>query len=314
MANSYHEIERTGNIDGKRVRRYTRKFLVIMDDPAVGPLVVSNVVPYSYYEPYLVAGENDPFAILKNVSVTPLAGELGKWHVTLEYDSEQNEVDRGTAEPGEPGQPPSEPGTGANTQSPIIRPWQVKWGSVKTERPLVQDYRNPNPRDVVNAAGQPFDPPIMVPRNNPTFEITMHLAIAQPHLIRLYMDAVNDAEWLGWPAHTIRCTQYTQTSVYEQNAFFYEYHLAFEGWYEEGKDALGNDVYYGWNPIRVQNKGTMYRKNGTGALLNVTDEKGAPVTTPVPLKVNGDKLAAGGTINYLNFTGYIARDFNAILG
>jgi hypothetical protein len=335
------ELDRSGGVDEKGVRHYTRRFQVTTSNPLDGPAAIARQVPYRLYESYPVAGEEDPAAILKRVDVQP-QGTLGVWTITLEYDSAPNEIDRGATRPGADGQPragstPKEAGQGSNQNPPDQRPWVIKWGAVKTTKFLTRDYSNfvprrapgaaliVNPRGfvpqpgkdigkpVVNAAGVPFDPPLEVPCSHTTVSITAFSSIADHSNIKRYQNKVNRVKFMGYKAWQARCTNYGITSQYEQGAFFWQIDVEVE---------FNED---GWNPVRVINAGTLKKElaNPPGPiapgqekfrLRPIIDKvTGQPVTHPVPLDELGGELEAGKDPIYLEFQGYIIADFRKLL-
>ncbi len=338
---TYTVIERPpeGGINEKGERHYVRSFQVTSSNPLDGAARITRAIPYTLYEAYPFAGEEDPYAILKSVDSRP-TDCLGVWDVTLNYDSAQNRIDRGASQPGKgadgtqqprPGQTPSEAGQGSNEKSPENRPWVIKWTGVKTTK-LLQVDRSPgmaaaveiipvegplaNPivvnhpatkgKPVVNSAGQPFDPPLEVPDWHAVVHITAFFPIANYRNIRKYLGKVNKSPWMGWPKGCAVCTGYSITSVYEQGKWFWEVQIEVEF----------NDE--GWNPVKVLDCGTMYIDADIGRearkLRPIVDPvTGQPVTHPVPLNGFGQPLKAGEPFVYLKFQGYDEADFRNIL-
>jgi hypothetical protein len=294
---------RSGGISDDGHRSYTVVYQVESDSLNVEPDAVEDAVGIAYYAPY----PTDPAARLKRKSVSQEGSELYFHSVTLEYDTKPSPFDKGTAEAGGAATP-SEPGTNSGATPPNLRPWVVKWGSVQTEVPLEKDRtvndEYPTGKPVVNSAGQPFDPPVMVPSSNPTLTITAFRLLQRSDLILVFMDAVNAFPFFGWPPGHARCTSYSVTSQYEQGAFFWQVDVTVEF----RKKA--------WNPIRVLDAGTVKK---TGSELDgykyrpCTDGLGQAVTSPVPLDGFGGQLAAGGTPVYLEFNGHDYADFSQLI-
>lgn len=296
------EISRSGAIDDKGVRTYTRVFRVITSNPGDGPLLITAQVPFVLYETYNLGPGNDLdlAAILKRVDTQPEDVLAGIWQVTMTYDTAQNAVDKGTVQPGTTDTPPGggsgTPGTGNNQTPPDQRPWTLRWGSVQTDRLLVKDLSEEE-APVVNSAGQPFDPPISLPSANTTLSITGFTAVGDGSKIKRYMNKVNEHAFLGWDPGEARCTQYQLTSVYENGAFFWQVDVTIE--FKDG----------GWNPVEVLDAGTLYKKSASLPLQPILDRAGNPVTAPVPLNGFGEPLTAGADPVYLEFQGYATVDF-----
>lgn len=287
-----------GGIRPDGVRFYTIEYQVRSSVINDEPDNIDDEVPFVLYQQY----PTDSAAFLKAKTVEQ-SDELEYWTVTLDFDTERNPADAGAAPPEQPGTAPGTPGTATAGTAPELRPWVYKWGSVSREAAQAQDYSNP-PKDYVNSAGIPFDPPLSVPTYNITLSITAWRLTAQEIKIRQFMGKVNESEYLGYNALTWLCTGYQVQSMFERGIFFWQVDVTLEN--RKG----------GWNPVEVLDAGTIELNDPDGSgqrLRAILDHTGAAVTQPVPLDGFGARLAVGGTPVYLEFTGYQAEDFSTLI-
>lgn len=300
---SYKLRKLDGGINEDGSRFYTRTYQVVSSVVNDEPDNIDDVVPLNYYTSY----PTDSAALLKRKRVQQ-TDDLNVWVLVLEYDSRPLQVDRGTTEAGQPGSAPSVPGGNSNQVAPNLRPWVVKWGSVQTEEPLERDRSVgedlPEGAPVVNRAGVKFDPPIMVRAAHATVSITAYRLQAQVEKVRQFINHVNKKEFLGHSAGEALCTAYQITSVYEAGAFYWQV------------DVTVEFKRPAWNPIVVLNAGTVQKVGSQASGFSYRaciDSLGNPVSQPVPLASDGTQLAIGGTVNYLEFTGYYEADFSQLI-
>jgi len=286
------------SIDKDGVQRYVHAYLVEASNGDASESLVGSVLPA-----WGTVHPDDPIAIAKGVSARQRKDDLCFWDCEVSYDTAQDRTDAGTRTPGSLS-PPTERGRNGNQTAPNSRPWVYKWGSRHRTVHLMQD-RSATPKDVVNAAGQPFDGGLEVPVVNPTLHITGYKligAVVPGAKIIRFVDKVNDSEWMGFSFGTARCTEYSETTQYEHGMFFWQI------------DVTVEFQFQGWNPVRVLNAGTRYRLSNTKPLQPILDRQGNPVTSPVPLKADGSgPINAEDAPNYLSFTAYESADFSALI-
>jgi len=286
------------SIDKDGVQRYVHSWLVEASDVDATEIQVGAVLPS-----WGTVHPDDPIAIVKGVSAKQRKEDLCFWDCEVQYDTAQDRTDAGTRTPGSMSEPASRGGN-SNQAAPNLRPWVYKWGSRHRTVHLTQD-RSATPKDVVNAAGQPFDGGLEVPVVNPTLHITGYKligAVTPGAKIIRFADKVNDSLWMGFSFGTARCTEYSETTQYEHGMFFWQIDVTIEF------------QFSGWNPIKVLNAGTMYRLSNIKPLQPIKDRHGNPVTHPVPLKADGSgPLNAEDAPNYLSFTAYASEDFSQLI-
>lgn len=332
------ERPKKGSIDQKGVRRYSRTFSVrsTTDDESAPMLdspsnVVNAVLLYlgiDLYYPYNDGLVTDANALLKNASAEQ-TDDFIDWNVSLNWDSEANAVDRGSTG----AISDRSPGAGAQSVAANLRPPVIKLGSADKERILDYDYswqdragtltelggtifHEDDPgTPVVNSAGCPFDPPVTLPVSYTTISITFFSLRPDYAAIARYKNSVNDADWewagLQIPKDFARCTEYTQTSTYENGRWYWEHQIVIE---------VSPDLPY--NPVKILDAGTMAKPATTSLkdaanttkLVPITSvHNGQPVTQPVPLDGEGQPLAAGEDPIYLEFQGYRREPFDLLV-
>jgi len=284
MAYDYVELNRTGSIDEKGVRKYTRNFKLGIDDFTLGPKSILDLIPINLYDPYLTPSETDLPALCKSMTANQTE-EIGIWDVTYEYDSAP--FDAGNE---------GDPEDGNNAIDPNLRPWIIRFGSVKTTRLLQKDLNNV---EVTNSAGVPFDPPIEAPHAHPTISVTAWKTSTLFSNVTLYTDAINSDAWEGFAPKTLRCSEYTSSSVYENNTRYWEINITLE--------VLPDGF---WNPVSVIDAGFLFK--GADHLLPI-EENGLAVTSPVPLDGSGGVLGVGYPLVYLDFKVYREEVFAGII-
>ena len=303
MANEFYSVDVSGVFD-KGIRHYTRTYTLFTNDTTLGPgQICALITGEVLYQGWSHGTETDPWALLKKKSAKQLSGQDGGflWQVTCEYDSEPFERTAGGIDPGSGGTGNAGAGPTDNSQTqPDLRPYSVEMGSVKTTRILRKDVATFV--EVHNSAGQLYDPPIEVPCCHPTLRIKLWKAIDDDELsnIPLYVDKINDDTWQGFAAGIVRCTDYTLTSVFEQNAWWWEKVVSFEIQDE------------GWNPVKILDAGTTRAVTGKPP-QPILDQSGNPITSPTLLDGSGQPLLSAGTPVFRDYNAYYEVDFDNIL-
>lgn len=294
---NYWEVPGTGAVDPKGVREYTRKFIIQMQylsdtPPATWGAGFASVPRYSSYP-------TDAGAVAVSLDCSP-GPEMGFYEVSIKY----------TSKPFDDGNQSQNPASTDQSVSPPDRPWVINFGAVHTTRLLTRDVITG--AAIVNSAGQPYDPPPEIPSSNLCITITAFkdLNTFDPvSKVLAYQDSVNNAALLmlvspatttTFPIRTLRCNEYKFGSHYENGQAYWQLDLTLE------YKAIG------WNPISLQDAGTHYIKSMSLPPQKICDLQGHEATHPMPL-LNGQPLAAGGTVQYRNFSGYYEVNFAAIL-
>lgn len=293
----------SASVDEKGGRQYRRSYLIETDDALATAVQVGAVLPA-----WGTAHPDDANARCIRVSAEQRKGDPLHWDGEAEWTTQHLQSDRGTRAQNA-ATPPTSPGGNSTQTAPNLRPWVWSWSGTKRTEHVFQD-RTPaifnGPLPVVNAAGQPFDTGLEIPRNNALLHITAYKAyeaVSPGVKIFAYLDAVNDKPWLGAAKYEARVVEYKETTVYEQGVWFWEIQVGIE--FQRG----------GWNPVKILNAGTMKKKSSLDPkLVPILDRHGNPVTAPVPLKADGtDVLEPTGTPNYIEFFAYDMADFTFLI-
>lgn len=279
-------------VDNKGVRTTTRKFLVTTDlaDPENLAIAAIPVLRYSHHP------TDYGILALGATATRPDDTTLGVFIVTVDY----------TSDPFGKGQQGSDPSQSDQSVTPTARPWVITYGSVHVDKVLGPQDRSATPKDVVNSSRQAFEPPIMTPHSHLLITIKAYKdpATYNPASLQsLYQGTINQSGWQGYDPETLRCNELGATSIFDQGQYYWEVNLVIE--YNPQR----------WNPIKVLDQGCVALPSlapGTQP-EPILDKKGNPITTPVPLDGNGQRLAAGADLVYLSFNAYDETDWTNIL-
>ncbi len=187
----------------------------------------------------------------------------------------------------------------------------AKWGFYKT---LAEFLGNPDDRNyegVVSSGGIPFDPPAMTEVTKPVLQVTMNLpSISLEYLVTMY-NAVNAITWRGIQPRCAKILNLETSNKYENGVAFVEVTWNI-GLNKDTWDKRILDAAYGryWYREDKANPGTIRL-----VPENFNDEKGQPLTSPVPLDGAGGKLPAGKPPVFLRGVPRQTNivDFNALL-
>lgn len=280
-------------------RTYSITCRVETDNPLIGPRAAMRSVGVdagAFYRFPLsgTALEWDYAAFLNSIDAREIADDGMSWDVTLAY-AQISPKDQAGGD-----------GEGANAGAFILSPFAVKpsvqWGSETEEIARTHDRAG---QPILNTAGDPFDPPLSAPVSNPVATIVRNLRSYDGAWVGSYKDHVNQSVWMGYPAGTVLCKDITGESVYDTDWGWYwrvTYQFAFRPiWVEGGKIILP-----GW-ATQVLNAGMRQLKSGEVKQILV---EGAPTSTPIPLKENGEAATPTDDPHYLTFDVYPEADFD----
>ena len=290
-----------GSADKDGKARYTRRWEIRTDDPLDGPKTVSAHpdIP-ARGSPYVTDTESDPLALAQDAQVERSSEDPTLWYVSVTYQSSfdwPTGIQPAGAEPspgsGAAGGSGSAPEPGEQEENPLNRPPVWRCSFQTTQKVAEKTFAG---NAILNAAGLPFDPPLMRDVSYPVITLTRNQA--NPPDERLLQDAVNDAEWCGRPERSVRVTGLEYGPKYENGTAFFEvtYQLSIK--------------YPNWD-FEVLNAG--YTELSGGAWVAITDANGRPPTEPVPLDVAGAKLDPDDDPTFLTFRIYPERDFGTLI-
>jgi hypothetical protein len=200
------------------------------------------------------------------------------WTVTAEYTSER-EI----------------------TEDPTAEPAAITWSSEQFQRPVIYDNSG---NAVVNSAGDPFDPPVMMDDSRPVVTISKNLAVV-PAWILAYQDAVNSdafyVDGITVGAGLAKVQSVTVGEVQRRNNISFRVvnlviHLERNGWLVEAQDVGFRELGYG----------------GRQNILNDVDSERP--SAPVPLDGAGAHIVdpTSATNVTMSFSVYATQVFSAL--
>ncbi len=308
---------RTSELGEDGTRTATRAFLVKLNTaaPGAGELdaieaIVESSLPVALYGAHPAYG----WCLARGFKVTREGLAHDTWKGVVSYSSAPFPAGGdGTGDPASPtGGGSSSPSASNNRDTPADdRPPEVRIRRKEYKKLLEKDATTGNP--VVNAAGDPFDPPVEVERSRIQYELTFYRApVSFDWAARSsFWDRINDApvELMGisHATHTLKVQDLSHEGIWDKGAggalaFFWKITAVLEYKPDTWKVKL-------LNAGRREKTGSM----GTGfKVTNITDATGATVTDPVPLNGSGERLAVGAPYVYLEFDGYEDADFTSL--
>ncbi len=278
----------------KDEREWTVAWRVQTDDPTIGPKQIRDEIRVQAVDYYSYTDDEvDTDSWLRKIEVHQDQDDPLFWIGLATYSNEEWNLD------------------------PLLRPAEVFIDGVPFNSPLVTelsiDANNDGfftgaeiGRTVLNTATDPFDPPIEVDDSKTTIRIVRNEAVFTASYHKEWNNTVNKTAFRGFAIGTLKLGLASQNQ-WERGVEYFKvtYTLQEHG----GRDEGGNPLK--WDP-HILNRGFRYRVSGAGALIRALDG-GTPVSQPVMLAANGDKLAADGTPIYLDFVGYKPQEFADLL-
>lgn len=288
-------------LDGGRT--YTLRIQVQVRDKAVGPRAVIDRLNLfettTYRFPMTVAAtESDPRAFLQSVDADSEATSDGvKWTVTLAFA------------PRDPSKDGRGPVDEDGNRDPFAAPPEVSAHGEAEEVAFTHD-RDGVP--ILNSAGDPFDPPLTLPKSHLVIEVSRTERFFELGRVEDLKDHVNDAEWMGFPAGSVLCKDVKPRRAWNADvqgwAWEVDYEFAFRRPIvaDDGGDEVV--VYPGWS-IQVLDCGLRQKVGGERKEIIVGT---SPVSSPVPLKPDGSVAAPTDDPHFLTFDLYPTADFSAL--
>lgn len=256
---------------GRDGATFGRSFKVYTDARTDGPYIVAKALGFKIGDRYDTGSESYNTSFCSNVTpkCTALEGDSGAWwEVGVEFTPADQEQQ--------------------NPEDPTTEPPQVRFGFVTEEKIFTQDADG---NAILNAAGDPFNPPVKLPVSYPTLTITRNEPTFDAAIACLYKDATNADPIFGvdhgWAklnniqGERVWGSEYTNIDG-SKGRYYYKvsYELAFnpDGW-----------------KTKVLNAGLreLVDDGAGGFKLQAIRVNGQPVTEPYPLDANGKRLPQG---------------------
>lgn len=194
-------------------------------------------------------------------------------------------------------------------EDPTDDPADITWGSEQFQKPAITNYAG---EAIVNSAGDPFDPPIMIDDSRPYVTISKNLA-SVPVWVMTYQDAVNSASFtvdgVTVAAGLAKMQNIAVTRPQSRNGTSYRtvtftIHLQKQGWITKTLDAGFREIADG--------SGT---GSGNAVLQNIRNPgDGELPAAPVPLDGNGRAIdyPTPDNAQYRFDAVYETKDFSAL--
>jgi hypothetical protein len=145
-------------------------------------------------------------------------------------------------------------------EDPTDDPAEITWGYEQFQKPAVTNYAG---EAILNSAGDPFDPPIMIDDSRPHVTISKNLATV-PVWITTYQDAINSGSFtvdgITVGAGLAKMQNITITRAQSRNGtsfrtVTFSIHLQKQGWSSKQLDAGFRQIGYGGARENIRNDG-----------------------------------------------------------
>ena len=251
-------------------RTYTRQFRAVTNNATIGPLAVREALPVSIGNSFVSRGDIDKGSFCQEITVTCTDTDGKQWDATATYG----------------------PYDAANQpQNPTLRPLKITWSSTVREKVLVADSDG---NAVLNSAGDPFDPPVVVDEYYPVVTIGRAEMTNDPALNFKYRSAINSDVFLGADPGTVKCVPIEAELAFDQDIGWY-YNKTYRFEFDQG----------GWN------KGSLDQglRSLAGGIVSPIFAKGVAITEPALLDGSGKALPVSGAPVFLDFKRYASLPF-----
>lgn len=272
---------RDGDTEFGKVRNHKRVWRVLTNSHGDDDTVVANAsgLPQPYEQ-----HPGDPGARATKQTVSQDSASPRKWLVTVEYSTgtQQQEED---------------------DDNPLNERVKRSWSVQKLTRIVEKDTDG---KAVLNKAGDPFDPPIEVPRSITTIKFVRNEASFSGSTIRRYMDKINSRPFGGADINCVRCDNITADENFKNGLSYVTVT------YEFTEDPLG------WQP-KILNAGfRAYTEDNDHVLqgpYKIMGADGKDIDKPVPLDSRGKEIPNAQLPDaavFLTVKAYYTVDFNAL--
>lgn len=239
---------------------------------------------------YFADGEIDLQAIATAPTITRDTAHNSHWFGSQTFSTKKDNTDC----------------TENQDDDPLLEPADVTWNSAVVTELLEKDLDD---KALVNAAGEPFDPPVEIDDYMLECTIVRNVADWNPLTAHRYYGKINSDQFRidrwTFPKETARMTQWTGKKLYHQDCSFYfqsTMRLTFrERTTHEGADVSG----FG---LQLLNAG-LYEKLADGTLKEIRLKGGGQVVGPHPLDKQGLKAAKGDDPIFMMFRRYKKTNF-----
>lgn len=280
-------LNRTGAVNDKREREYSRTFDVLMSTRTSDPVEVllAPSLP-RVWNPYIGAnGTADLGSWCKDIRARQDTLDPYLWRVEAKYNSRLERPDLNIIE------------------NPLLRPADLSWDHVYVMKPLERD-RDGNA--ILNSSYERFDPPPETEDVRQVLTVVRNQATYNAQLYQTYANTVNEVDWMGFKAGTVRLMKLSAVRQFENGILFWR--VTFEFHIRSG--SIATNEADAW-AIRILDRG-YFKWDGFDREL-IRSPTGSLITTPALLDGDGGVLEPGDDPVYLTFHYLPQQDFADIL-
>lgn len=276
--------------------------LKVKADKSDGPMTIFAALPVNVGDAYQypltkTATETAAELFVQNVSLdgaTPLADGTVMWTATVAYSRLDPSKDGGG--------PVGEDGK----RDPFAAPPRLTWRSQVEEEAKILD------RDgewILNKAGDPFDPPIVVPRSVVVAVVRRVEREFSKDWIEVYEGHINSGTWLGFAAGEVLCQQITSDREWNEDVAGWVWNTEYQFAFKKSLTATnGKIIRAGWAASVINAGMRQLDPSSSKKVACLTDDK-IPVSQPVLLKTTGAQADPDEKPNYLQFNVYPTANF-----
>ena len=268
-------------------RSYQRKFRVASNSQNDGPAVALSALGMKYgdrYNPAYNVHEADLFAYAGSYTVEQEGEDGLDWVVTITYGW----YDALTS-------------GGGPDQNPLLMPIEVSWNLRDHELVLEQDI---NGNAVLNTAGDPFDPPLVIDDPRLVMTVVRNEPIFTVNYVLQYRNAINSTPFAGFQPYYCKVLNIQSRSQFHQLIGYY-YQTTYEF---EFLSPKVNDNGMGYRKS-ILNQGMRALSVVTGKPYHITLH-GQPINSPMLLRKSGILANPGDPPYFLTIQAYPELDFS----
>lgn len=259
------ERGRSGSINAKWQRNFTRTFHVLFDSATAGANAAIEAVGILPGDRYVTSTESYPYSFAQSISAQIVDQDGRGWDVTVNYSGEYD-----------PGQFP---------EDPTLWAVQVHWSGSQFQETADRDGDG---SPILNSAGVPFNPGLQKDDSRPLLTLVRNERTFDEKLAARFRDKTNLDDFWGYSPRCAKCKPIQASRTLDKKIGWY-WVVTYQFEFNEDK----------WTR-KVLDAGTM-QLNADGDKLIPITRNSALVSEPVPLDGSGRPLDVGGEPVYLEF-------------